>query len=250
MKTEIPRDRFGRPLVIPRDGGRAVPYRRCTTFIDVLADQYQLQQWKQRQVALGLAARADLLLKAAAAAGDKKTLNAVCEAAMEAAGSSASATIGTALHALTEQLDRGETPAIPASAEADIAAYRAATGFWTMADIEVFVVNDALQVAGTFDRVVAAGHLRFIADLKTGGIDYAASKIAMQLAVYANSERYDPETGARSSLDVNQERGLVIHLPAGEGRCSFHWADLKAGWEGVQLAAQVWAWRARKGLLV
>jgi hypothetical protein len=112
------------------------------------------------------------------------------------------------------------------------------------------VVNDALQVAGTFDRVVAVGDLRFIADLKTGGIDYAAAKIAMQLAVYANSERYDPETGARSPLAVNQERGLVIHLPAGEGQCSFHWADLKAGWEGVQLAAQVWAWRARKGLLV
>lgn len=247
---EVPRDRFGRPLVIPPGGGKPVSYRRCTTFIDVLADHYQLGAWKQRQVVLGLTKRPDLVLKASVSKGSKDILDKVCESAMEAAGSSAKATIGTALHQLTEQIDRGEKPDIPESAQADIAAYRSITSMWTMREIEVFVVNDALKVAGTFDRVLALGELAWIADLKTGGIEWDASKIAMQLAVYANSERYNPETGERTPLGVDRKRGIVIHLPAGEGACFFKWANLEAGWEGVQLASEVWAWRARKGLLV
>jgi hypothetical protein len=245
------RDQFGRPLVIPPGGGKPVAYRRCTTFIDVLSDTHQLGLWKQRQVALGLSARPDLLMKVATAKGDKRSLDASCAAAMEAAGSSAKATIGTALHTLTEAIDRGEEPLIPPTAEAraDIDAYRKAVEGWRMEAIEVFVVNDELKVGGTFDRIVGLGSMRFIADLKTGGLDFAESKIAMQLAVYAHSQNYNPETGERTPLDVNRERGLVIHLPAGEGKCAFKWADLKAGWEGAQLAAQVWAWRARKGLL-
>lgn len=248
-KIEVPRDRFGRPLVIPRDGGKPVAYRRCTTFIDVLSDHYQLEQWKQRQVAIGLAQRPDLLLKVASSKDDKAAVNAACAAAMEASGSSAKATVGTALHALTEQLDRGENPEIPAIAQADIEAYRKATALWQMQGIEVFVVNDELKVGGTFDRLIALGPLRYLADLKTGSIEWDGSKIAMQLAMYAHSELYDPETGARTPLGADTERGLVIHLPAGEGQCFFRWADLVAGWEGVQLAAEVWEWRGRKGLL-
>lgn len=248
------RDGYKRPLVIPREGGKPVPYRRCTTYIDVLESTHNLMRWGQRQVAVGLALRPDLVMQAAVvrdpeSEAGKKALDRVVEAAQEAAGASAKATIGTALHNLTEQLDRGEAAVIPESAFADIAAYKAATAAWTMADIEVFVVNDELKVGGTFDRVMELGGIRWIADLKTGRIDYAASKIAMQLAVYANSERYNPETGERTPLGVDRARGFVIHLPAGEGVCTMHSADLRAGWDGVLLAANVWAWRSRKGLL-
>ena len=257
MKVEIPRDHFGRPLVIPPGGGKPKAYRRCTTFIDVLSDRFGLEAWGKRQVAVGLSKRADLLLRTSSAAGDKKVLDEVCKDAMEAAGSSTAATIGTAIHALTEQLDRGETPEFPEAWQPDIDAYREAIREYTVSDIEVFVVNDDLQVAGTFDRVLVgpteeelfAGDERLVADLKTGSITYDGAKIAMQLAVYANSQRYNPATGERTPLDANKDRGIVIHLPAGEGKCRLHEADLRAGWEGVQLAAQVWKWRGRKGLL-
>ena len=257
MKVEIPRDHFGRPLVIPPGGGKPKPYRRCTTFIDVLADRFGLEAWKQRQVAVGLSKRADLLLRVSSAAGDKKVLDQVCKDAMEAAGSSTAATIGTAIHALTEQLDRGEKPEFPEAWSKDIKAYREAIAGYQIRDIEVFVVNDELQVGGTFDRIFVepveelfAGERGLVADLKTGDISFDSSKIAMQLAVYANSHRYDPATGKRTPLNVSQEQGLVVHLPAGEGQCRIHEADLKAGWEGVMLAADVWKWRQRKNLLV
>ena len=42
--TDIPRDHWNRPLVVPPGGGNPVPYTRCTTFIDPLEDQYNLTQ--------------------------------------------------------------------------------------------------------------------------------------------------------------------------------------------------------------
>lgn len=49
-------------------------------------------------------------------------------------------------------------------------------------------------------------------------------------------------------IDVDLERAIIIHLPAGTGQCTLHWVDINAGWEAVQLAAKVRDWRARKGL--
>ncbi|MGH3599137.1 MAG: hypothetical protein ACRDQH_02475 [Pseudonocardiaceae bacterium] len=247
--AQIDRDRWGRPLVVLPDGSKRVGYRRCTSFIDVLDDRYNLELWKQRQVADGLARRPDLVLKAAAAAGDKTELNDVTKQALEAAGSSSAATTGSAVHSLTEQLDRGQDPIIPPGTTADIDAYRATTSHLVMHMIEVFVVHDGYQVGGTFDRVVQINGVRYVADIKTGSIDYAGSKIAMQLALYSRSQLYDIRSGKRSDLDVHQQRGLVIHLPAGAGECSLHWCDLDAGWEGVRVCRQVWDWRSRKGLL-
>jgi len=41
---------------------------------------------------------------------------------------------------------------------------------------------------------------------------------------------------------------LVLHLPAGEGRCTPYLVDVAAGWEAAQLCAQARAWRARRDL--
>lgn len=248
--TDIPRDRWGRPLIVPPiGGGKPVPYQRCTTFIDVLSDRHNLEAWLQRQVAIGLARRPDLLLKVSSAGENKSVLDDACEAAKEAAGATVKSTIGTALHALTEQLDRGEAPSIPVAHQNDVFAYLMATCDFVKRDIEVFVVHDGLEVGGTFDRILVdkAGEA-FVADLKTGSIEYDAAKITMQLTVYANSERYDLATGARSPLNVSKTRGLVIHMPAGQGTCEIYEADLVRGLVGVQLAAEVRAWRKQKGL--
>lgn len=240
---QVQRDRWGRPLVIPPGGGKPVPYRRCTTFIDVLDDRHALERWKQRQVAIGMATRHDLVLKAASAAGDKKLLDEVCAAATEAAGASMAATTGSAVHAITEQVDRGQTPAIPPGVQADIDAYVEATTGLRMAEIEVFVVNDTLRVGGTFDRIVEHAGRRYVADIKTGNVDYNKGKIAMQLAVYAGSQRYNPATGEREPLHVDQDQGLVIHLPAGAGKCTVWWVSLADGRTGVDIARRVWEWR-------
>ena len=249
QQPEVLRDRFGRPL-IKQPNGKTKGYTRCTTYVGALEDTYNLQLWTQRMVALGLAQREDLMLAAASLTDrpeDKKALNDICSQAREAAAASSSATKGTALHKMCERLDRGEKFQIPTAAKADIEAYRTATKHLRWQRIETLLVHDELEVAGTPDRIGGpTGTLPRVYDIKTGSIEYGIGKIAMQMAMYANSHAYDITTGERQPLTVDLNVATIIHLPAGEGRCELVDVDIRAGWEGVQLATQVREWRKRK----
>jgi hypothetical protein len=258
VTPEVPRDHFGRPLILPPGGGKPVAYTRATTFVGCLEDTNNLTRWAKRMVALGLASRDDLALRVASlgpqpddeeqARSWKKDMDRVCEAATEAAKASAAATIGTALHALTERHDRGLTPgSIPAAYAGHLDAYAVATQRFSMRHIEAFCVQDQLKIGGTPDRVMEVDGRLVIGDVKTGDVTYGAGKIAMQLAVYAHSELYDVTTGTRTPLgDVDTDRGLIIALDAKTGLCRLLWVDIAAGWESVQLAGQVRQWRNRR----
>ena len=248
----VERDRWGRPLITHPSNPSAplIPYTRTTTFVDALSDKEGLMRWKQRMTAIGLASRPDLLLAVSQVGDDKAKLGRLCEEAAEHAGSMQAATVGTELHALTERLDRGEDiGAIPDPWDKDLAAYARATAGLTVEAIETFGIHDGHQIAGTFDRIVSTGNARYIADIKTGSIEYGVGKIAMQLAAYAHMRAYDVETGKRGApVDVDTERAIIIHLPAGAGTCTLHWVDIRAGWEHVHLAAKVRQWRKRRDL--
>ena len=258
--AEVPRDRWKRPLIIPRDGGDLVAYRRATSFVDVLDDKYNLQLWMQRMVAVGLVTRPDLSLAASAAASDpdanKRQLDDICERSREAAAASSKATIGTALHQLIELMDRGKAVGVvPDQYRKHLASYERATGALTPVHIERFMVLDDVKAAGTPDRIVTVEGLPgcYIADVKTGPstLKYGAPKVAMQLALYAHSMLYDPETGSRAAVtDINLEKAIVVALDAETGDCTLHWIDIQAGWRGVEMCAQVWGWRrSAKNLL-
>lgn len=260
--TEIQRDRWGRPLIIPPEGGKPVAYTRCTTFVGAIEDTWNLTKWKQRLTAAGIAARKDLHLRAASLGTQpddpveakrwKREMNDLCEAAMEAVGSSSAATIGTSLHTFTELMDRGLAVDPPADFAHHIDNYRRAMAGYEQVAVEQFLVRDDLRIGGTADRLLrekATGRL-IIGDLKTGSVDYP-HKIAMQLATYANSLIYDAATGQRTPLgDVDLDTALIIHLDAKTGDCRLYWVDIESGWEAVKLAAQVRTWRNRTGLTV
>lgn len=236
----IDRDRWQRPLVVPPAGGKPVAYTRCTTYVGCIEDTYNLSKWQMRMTALGLASRPDLLLSVQAHRDDKKELDKICDSAKEAAAANAAATTGTALHALTELIDRGEEmPVLPPETVADLEAYRAATADLKAIHIEQFCVQDALKIGGTPDRVVEYKGKRYIADLKTGSIEFGALKIAMQLAVYARSTTYDVASHKRSPHGADLHRALIIHLPAGQARCDLVWIDIAAGWNSVLVARDV-----------
>lgn len=254
--AEIPRDRWGRPMVLPpgsKKTAKRIAYRRVTTFVGCLDDMNGLMKWKQRMTAIGMGQRPDLVLAAAAAdPDDKKTLNDVAEKAAEHALASSAATTGTALHSITERIDRGlEVGHIPAEYKADIDAYRRATEHIEWVGIETFRVIDDWQIAGTADRIGVFPHRGrlMIADIKTGSIDYP-HKIAMQLAAYARATPYDIGTDKRGvdpgEIDLN--RAVIIHLPAGQGRCELVEVDIAKGWGGCLTAKKVWNWRDTKGL--
>ena len=137
---------------------------------------------------------------------------------------------GTHVHRICEHIDNGVAWAadlafvasgvalgIPADTQHDIAIawdrFKRAHGLTIIAN-EATVVNDALRVAGTLDRIVEWQRQRCVLDIKTGS-KVAKTAYAVQLARYAGSVPYDVHTDTRGSWgdDINQTVGIIAHLP-------------------------------------
>jgi hypothetical protein len=259
MAAEFQRDRWGRPLIIPTGGGKPLAYSRFSSHGQVLEDRFGLEKWKIRTSALGLVARQDLFAQLASIpSDDSKRIDEILSQALEAGGGSVGANMGTALHEFTQRYDLGEITLadIPDPWRADVEAYArtiADHGLEIRRDlIEVTLVNDALQLAGTADRFFLDGNGRLIcSDLKTGkSIGPNPLGYIVQLAAYANSVLYDVETGVRTPLgDVDLDHGLLIHAPAQQARCDLYRVDLRGGLEAAQLATRVKKWQKRKDLV-
>jgi len=256
-----------RPKIVPPPGGefrnpttgRKVGHRyytRVTTYADALSEQYQLTAWKLRRLALGLGQRADYVRLAASYTDhdrDRDDLDELVGKALEAAGPNA-ADLGTALHSLTERVDRDEdlgTP--PDEVLPDLAAYTViAAEAIRYRYREARTVCDQLECAGTPDghahlaERCPAGcgpEVLHIIDTKTGQIRYPG-KMSTQLAIYAHSDLYDPRTGERTPIEVCRKWGAIVHLPVERGEAALFWIDLEHGWRGAELAGPVREWRA------
>jgi len=264
-----------RPKIKPPPGGvwrnpgtnRKVGHRyytRVTTFADAITESYNLTQWKLARLLIGLGQRADYVRQAAALTMDERDRDARDELVgkvFDAAGPDA-AGLGTALHALTERLDRGEdlgTP--PVEMLPDLAAYTALTSdSLTMLLREPRTVCDELECAGTPDTIAVVheapptdwgpacdcppGRARVV-DTKTGSIRYPG-KMSTQLSIYAHSELYNAETGERTPLDVCPHWGVIVHLPVETGEAALFWLDLAHGWRGAELCGPVRQWHRAK----
>lgn len=295
---EAPRDGRGRPFIIQEHGGKPITLTRTTTYVDAIEDKTGLTAWKQRETMIGLAEKEfaaqgdrdpstvnrvvslhrDLLDYTADRNEDearkvKRALNAMAEECMDAAGANRKREQGTHLHKLSEFVDQG----IPLPDDIsdvdllDMMAYMEATIPLEVIAIEQFVVHQGLRAGGTFDRLVhytgpgpdgAPVDGYFIADLKTGSVELGYTKIAAQLAIYANSQRYDfkkfrPDTSDKKLFDqwkktiftaeegrslyspilegedVSKSWGIIIHLPEGSGECELLWVDLEHGWRAA-----------------
>jgi len=252
------RDRYGRPLIGSADGTKAVAYTRATTFVSCVEDTYNLERWKMRMVAIGLATRPDLLLSVPALTENKTALGAICDQALDEAKAHDKRDRGTLLHALSEIADAGaDLP--PETIDADrsaVMAYVNATRCLTHLHTETLTVLDDLKVAGTPDRIsryVGLGpdgktpvDWNLIVDLKSGNTAYGQLKMAGQLALYSRAQFYDPLTQERSPLpDVNQGWGIIVDLDAEVGTCELHWIDLTLGWDVVTLASHIRKMRTR-----
>jgi len=260
-RPEPERDGHGRYKIPDPVTGEARTWIRATTWAKTVSDLFALNNWEKRMVAVGLAQRPDLLLRVAAVAEPnsppgKSQLDRLVEQAREHAKAGARANLGTALHAFTEACDLGRPlPQIPPPFDRDIAAYRAAMAAVEVSRnyVEQVCVVRELGVAGTMDRVVRFQHgrLPLIADLKTSAdLKYSWNEIVIQLALYAHADTIYDAVGRQHHrmIEVNQERALVIHLPAGEGRCTLYLVDIAAGWEMAQLCGVVREWRGRRDL--
>ena len=232
-------------------------YTRVTTLVKALEEAHALYGWKVRRAVVGLGQRPDLQLLAASltvADHDRAAVEELAERCIEASGTSAAA-VGTALHAFTERLDRGEAiEYVPEAFRELVEAWQRITAPLRLEYREVHTVHDGLGAAGTPD---AFGFCelpdpdgvvdeRRVIDLKSGRIDYPAA-MSGQLYVYASSDLYDPETGERRPLEVNRRWGLIAHIKSdGTEPPGLYWLNLEHGRRCVELAIPVREWRAVK----
>jgi hypothetical protein len=254
-------------------------FRRVTTLIKkVETDTHALEEWKKRQVLLGAARRNDIILgvKALGAVPElgwsqqtKKQLGKWAEECMTAAGSDEGRIGGTAIHDLTERVDRGEpiedvARGLPTIAASDLRAYaklRELNG-WKSVEIERTVVCDDLgdidPVAGSFDRIDVVpglvellrgptcqhGHdhigeeLPVIVDVKTEGNPlYNGLHIGPQLAIYSRARRmWLPTPEYVPAPCVRQDVAVIVHVR--DGKAIPYFVDLTAGWEAAQAAVR------------
>ena len=250
QQPEVIRDRWGRPVI---DG---TTYLRPSSLAKTLEDQNGLIAWKARMTALGLSRNPDLLaLVATTDPSNSKALNGIVERAAERAGSTGGRDTGTAIHAATEAVDYGEDIShMPADLQADALAYRAARkslGLYPTA-AEVFVVNDTIGAAGTFDRLVVPVSINepalgLITDIKTGSKDdpeyaarYNAVAWSIQLATYAHARPLGTSWTDLEVSGLSLSRGIVWYIPRGLGKCYPIHLDLEAGWSLAQTAKAVY----------
>jgi hypothetical protein len=278
LSSEVARDGYGRYLLPDPTGKKTkpVPFTRATTFAKSISDTFALSEWAQRMGAKGLASNPDLLMRVASLDldRDKREINATFDEAKNRAGAKTAANLGTALHAFSEQVDRGQSPTIPAPYDADIAAYTAlldAHGLEIVDEyIERIVLEPTYEIAGTFDRIVRAGRdlevvmpsgevkliergRLVVLDLKTGrDLSYGWNEIAIQLAIYANAEYiYNRRDNALEPMPpVHLDVALVLHLPVGKATATMYAVDIVEGWKACKLCEQVRFWRKHRKLSV
>jgi hypothetical protein len=257
LLAEAPKDRWGRYKISDPATGKERGYTRVTTIAKVLDDSSSLADWKTRMAITGIVQRPDLLAQASTALEDRSKLNKIANDAIESAGAYSRANLGTALHSLTQQLDLGMKPQILQGLQADIETYVASIAAWDFGMrkewIEVLLINDEYEYAGTADRIVTTRDNRIcIFDLKTGtDLSYSYGSISVQLAMYAHADWiYDWKTGERTPLPegLDMKEGIICHLPAGEATCKFYTVDLEAGWEAAKMSFATRDWRKRKDL--
>ena len=262
----IKRDRYGRYCLPDPETGQERSWTRVTTLASTLADRYGLEKWSQRNIVWGLGQRQDLWARAAAVTIDeKRTLGQIADDAQAAASSAAGANLGTALHQFTERIDRGEIVPVPPPYDKDVAAYLKALAdagvSIVKSSVERIVIVPEFEVVGTLDRVVRGpwrpeglpekyDPLPRVADLKTGRdvVKFGMTEIALQLALYANASHWWTGEEWRPMPELDRDKAVVMHLPVGQGKCALYEVDIRAGWEAVQLAVDVRAWRKRKDL--
>ena len=252
-RAEPDRDQYGRYKLPEPETKELKAWTRATTIASTLGNTWALEAWKMRQVARGIARypslRAKLVgidpMQATLAPHEKKLLNEVCQEAMDRVGSSDKADVGTSIHAMCEQLDLGEREIAdyPEEFHGDLVAYTgglAAHEVTILPDwVERIVINPEIGSAGTLDRIVAYGGGTYIADIKTGSLDFSLLDISIQLSIYANAVGAWTGEGYEPLPDVSKTDALVLHLPAGKANFSLWVIDIAYGWEQAKLSRDV-----------
>jgi hypothetical protein len=212
------------PLGLTRDPGHVYswndgatlvsPLPSVTTIIGVLDKSGPLVGWAKRETAACAVRNLDMLVGMRATGGDAAAtdwLKKIPDYQRDSA-----ADVGSRIHALAEQINRGLEPAVSADEAPFIDSYRAFLASFRPRFLaaEEMVVSLRHQYAGTLDAIAAIDGETWLLDLKTGSGVYPET--ALQLAAYGAADFIGrPGTPRRFRLPRASRFGVVHVRPEG-----------------------------------
>lgn len=247
---------------------------RTTNLVGAFAESRALNIWEQEQVLIGLAKSPSLYeevcllvhdaqragvdfsrlrdfpaLRLALTGTPKNEDDCIVGRAKQAAGANEARQAGTNRHTAWEtRAKTGDLIGTPAMREQilSVEALLDTAGLERVPGLSERVVrNDEVRCAGKFDDVLRdrnTGEL-FMADYKSKVRRFFSwLEVNAQLAIYARSKIMLNDHGKYCSGPagyVNQERGVVLHVPSDGSPAYLRRADLVEGWEIALLARQV-----------
>jgi len=271
------RGRQGRPKLIPRGLSTRVEYTRASSLSDYISggNEWGLNRWQKRLIIRGAGIRPDLARMAAAesyeqAPGTEKdvlyreagqNLDSYVDQAIEAAGGHEKANWGTAVHSLVRPGSQGIIAEEDVELRKSVEGFHAAMRGIEIVGSELFIANDEVLAAGTFDGALDIPLINgdgsegqpdnlVIGDWKTGQPHIVEHVV--QLAVYCRGELYDAATDTRQTFEEHFGRpmrtdvGLVVRIPPElanhpdpSKRVKLLLVDLNEGWRLAKVAAYI-----------
>lgn len=274
----------GKPYLPHPETGKLTAWGRPSSLGKPLDDATSLGNWRLVKTAEGMTARKDLQYRMAGLdqrdGADFTAKLDIANEAIDAAGGADGRTRGTAMHSITERLDRGERvdlSKLPEDLGPMAAAYvelieqygltfTAPGDEWAQADPdnfmrERFVINTETMTAGTFDHIGwrDAWGLPRILDAKCSkDPEKYGHGFAIQMADYAYAgwmlpKSWDFRTSTVVDLllmpEVDKRWGAIIWMR--DGRAELKDVRLDAGWHAVTtILPPIKGWRARKDLVM
>ena len=275
----------GKPYFPHPETGKLTAWGRPSSLGKPLDDATSLGNWRLVKTAEGMTARKDLQYRMAGLdqrdGADFVAKLDIANEAIDAAGGADGRTRGTAMHSITERLDRGEhvdLSKLPEDLGPMAAAYvelieqygltfqdprtwTTPTGHPDGFMRERFVINIVTMTAGTLDHIGwrDAWDLPRILDAKCSkDPEKYGHGFAIQMADYANAgwmlpKSWDFRTSAVADLlpmpEVDKRWGAIIWMR--DGKAELKDVRLDAGWHAVTtIIPPIKGWRARKDLVL
>ena len=240
--------------------------KRCksvSTVAKIPTDTYNLEQWAQRMVAIGLATDPALLENVAAHIDNRDRLNDICENAKRAAKAHQAADRGTQMHRVLELVLLGQDDKLlTAQQKSDAEVLKRTLDRYRLTPhqdmAEQFVIWPHYTIAGRFDAILEQpdGTL-ILTDLKSGPNAVAfPQSVSIQLALYARAPLMSggiEASGDRSVITkwrelperLDRRFGYVLLVTPDDTVGTLHRIDIEHGWSAAQMALKVSEWRKK-----
>lgn len=248
-KPEYPDREPSRPKAVNPRTGKEQSWTRASNFAASLDNPHALIKWSNRNAIMGASRRPDLgrMILSGALVDDVAKTDELISSAHAVMATDAKANEGTAAHAAITRAWQHPDEPVPEEFVPIVKAFAAALkehGL-TITAAALKVMNLAYDSIGELDFVFeeSNGDL-VIGDAKSGKLEHAKRKFAVQLAMYDGAEYLvQPDNSVvPMPYRLAHSHGVVVHLDLEHNTVSLYRIDLRIGRYGAGLAEQIRQW--------